>query len=293
MRKRRDAGVLVVGLMIVIATGCAPTDGTEAGKQPGQLAQPAPLRRPLKGAEIQQTIDAAYASFNQRRYDEAMANAERVLAGNANGPGAAEAHYLRGRVFEERAKAADGAKDVAGARAALQSAREAYNAALAAKPAAPLEANTRAGIANVAYFQEDYATAIAQGTAAQQKVTDPQVKAWVLYRVGLSQQRFGNFAEAERTFAQVQQQFPNTEQARRAAAHRGVNGFYVQVGAYDSPANADNALAGLRADGVIAMRLTDPRGRNVVRVGPMRTYDEAKKVKTRIAAKHPDALIIP
>jgi cell division protein FtsN len=196
-------------------------------------------------------------------------------------------------VFEERAKAADGAKDVPAARAALQSAREAYNAALAAKPASAVEGNIRAGIANVAYFQEDYSTAIAQGTAAQDKITDPQVKAWVMYRVGLSQQRFGSFADADQTFAQVLQQFPNTEQAKRAAAHRGVNGFYVQVGAYGSPANADNALAGLRADGVIGMRLTDPAGRNVVRVGPMRTYDEAKKVRARIAGKHPDALIIP
>ena len=296
MRNRRNTRMWIGSTLatLCLMSGCVPPEGAAAGPQPGQIAQPAPApQRPLKPAEVQPVINAAYASFNQRRYDEAMSSADRVLAGNPNGPGAAEAHYLRGRVLEERAKAAEAAKDIPGARAALQAAREAYNAALAAKPAPAVEGNTRAGIANVAYFQEDYATAIAQGTAAQEKITDPQVKAWVLYRVGLSQQRFGSFPEADRTFAMVEQQFPNTDQARRSAAHRGVNGFYVQVGTYESPTNADNALAGLRAEGVIGMRLTDPNGRNVVRVGPMRTYDEAKKVRARVAGKHPDALIIP
>jgi cell division septation protein DedD len=115
----------------------------------------------------------------------------------------------------------------------------------------------------------------------------------VLYRAGLSQQRSGNFAEADKTFAAVQQQFPNTEPARRAAAHQGARGFHVQVGVFATPANADATLASLRTDGVIGMRLTDPAGRNVVRIGPAPTYEQAKALKTRLAAKYPDAIIIP
>lgn len=298
MRNRRSAGMRI-GLTLVaifVVSGCAPPPegaSTHAGKT-GKVAAPSSTsQHGLKPNEVQEAINAAYSAFNARQYDAAMSGAERVLAGNPNGRGAAEAHYLKGRVLEERAKKADDAKDVPAARAALQSARESYNAALKAKPMPAVEGNIRAGIANVAYFQEDYATAIAEGLASEPKVTEPQVKAWVLYRVGMSQQRFGNFAEADQTFAKVQQQFPNTDQARRAAAHRGLSAFYVQVGAYDSTTNADAAVAGLRTEGVIGMRTNDANGRNIVRVGPMRTYDEAKKLRTRIAGKFPDSMVIP
>src|SRR5688572_11393839 len=173
---------------------------TAAAKQP-EKTQPQPIapRQPLKAKDAEQVLNDAYAAFDRKQYDAAMAGAQRVLVGNAQGPGAAEAQYLRGRVFEERATQADESGNKPAAKTALQSARDAYNAALAAKPTPAAEGRIRAGIANVAYFQEDYATAIAAGTAALDKTAEAQVKAWVLYRVGLSQQRFGNFTEADRT----------------------------------------------------------------------------------------------
>jgi cell division septation protein DedD len=280
------------------ATGSGELSRTAGAKQAAKIQQAPvspspPPHQPLKTKDAQQVLNDAYAAFERKQYDAAMSGAQRVLVGNAQGPGAAEAHYLRGRVFEERATQADEAGNKPAAKTALQSARDAYNAALTAKPTPAAEGRIRAGIANVAYFQEDYATAIAAGNTAYEKTSEPQIKAWVLYRVGLSEQRFGNFAEADRIFAAVQRQYPNTEPARRAAAHQGVRGFHVQVGAYASPANADNVLGNLRADGVIGMRLTDAGGRNVVRVGPAATYEQAKALKAKLAAKYPDAVIIP
>jgi cell division septation protein DedD len=196
-------------------------------------------------------------------------------------------------VFEERATQAANKGDITAAKSNLQAARDAYNAALGASPAPNVEGNIRAGIANVAYFQEDYSTAVAQWTAANEKITEPQTKAWVLYRVGLSHQRYGNFIEADRTFAAVQQQFPGTEPARRAAAHQGARGFHVQVGVFGAPANADGAVTDLRKEGVIALTVADPAGRHIVRVGPVPTYEQAKALKTRLAGKYPDAIIIP
>jgi tetratricopeptide (TPR) repeat protein len=275
----------------IVVQGCAAPDSSDPAAV--AAAQPAATQQPLKSKEIGPALTEAYAAFERKQYDAAYAGAQRVLASNPTGAGAAEAQYLRGRVLEERATQASSAGDVTAAKTNLQSARDAYNAGLSAKPAPDLEGRIHAGIANVAYFQEDYSTAIAAWTKAHEKITDPQSKAWVLYRIGLSQQRFGQFAEADKTFALVQQQHPNTEPARRAQAHQGARGFHVQIGVYSTPANADNALAALRANGVIGMRLTDNAGRNVVRVGPMRTYDEARSVKTRLAAKYPDAIIIP
>lgn len=280
--------LVAMGLAGVLGGGCAPAEG--GAGEPGGNPPPAPLKQ----KELQETLEAAYAAFGRKQYDEALAGAERVLAANPQSRGAAEAQYLRGRVFEERSRAASEAGgNVAAARSAMQSAREAYNAALLLSPAPPLEGSIRTQLANVAYHQEDYATAVAQWTAAYEKLTDPQAKAWVLYRIGLSQQRYGNFTEADRTFAAVQQQFPNTEQARRAAAHQGARGFHVQIGTFNSPANADAALKDLRASGVIGLSLPNAAGQQVVRVGPAPTYEQAKALRARLAVKYPDAIIIP
>ena len=297
MRNLHSAGMCVVRLVaascvaVAVVGACAPADGTAGGAgAKGSVAKPA---APLKPKEAEQVLNDAFAAFNRKQLDQAMAGADRLLASNPQGRGAAEAQYLRGRVFEERARDAGDRSEYAAAKSALQSARDAYNAGLALSPAPELEGRIRTQIANVAYHQDDYATAIAQGTAAYQKVTEPDAKAWVLYRVGLSQQRFGNFTEADRTFAAVQQEFPNTEQARRAAAHRGARGFHVQVGTFSSPTNADGALTDLRAQGVIGLSLPNTNGQLVVRVGPVQTYDQAKALKARVAGKYPDAVIIP
>ena len=291
MRNLRRAGLWTIVAPVVVAlaaliTGCAAPDGNAPGP-PGQAAI---NQKPLNRKDAEQVLNQAYAAFDAKQYDAAMQGADRVLVGNRDGAGAAEAHYLRGRVFEERAIQAT---DPVATKTSLVYARSAYNAALGARPSAEVEGRAHAGIANVAYFQDDYATAIAEYTAAFNKLTDPTSKAWALYRVALSQQRFGNFDEADQTFAKVQQGFQSSEPAKRAGQHQGARGFQVQVGTYGTPANAQNTVAALRADGVIGTQQTDPNGRMVVRVGPVPTYDQARALKARLAAKYPDALIIP
>jgi outer membrane protein assembly factor BamD (BamD/ComL family) len=276
----------IVGLTLAILGGCAAPESNDPFA-PGRAAA---HQQPLKRKDAELVLNQAYAAFDARQYDAAMSGADRVLVGNHDGAGAAEAQYLRGRVFEEKA---DQTTDPATAKTSLASARTAYNAALEAHPAPDLEGRIRAQIANVAYFQDDYATAIGEGTAAYNKLTDPSSKAWVLYRIALSQQRFGNFEEADQTFAKVEQGFPNTEPAKRAAQHQGARGFQVQVGTYATPTHAQNAVAALRADGLIGTQQTDPSGRMVVRIGPVPTYDQARALKSRLAAKYPDAMIIP
>lgn len=291
MRNLRRTGMwAIIGLGVAIAppmmTGCAAPDANASGT-PGQAVA---NQKPLTRKDAEQVLNQAYAAFEAKQYDAAMAGADRVLVGNRDGAGAPEAHYLRGRVFEERAIQAT---DPIAAKTSLVYARTAYNAALAGHATPELEGRVHAGIANVAYFQDDYATAIAEYSVAFNKLTDPSSKAWALYRVALSQQRFGNFDEADQSFAKVQQGFPGSEPAKRAAQHQGARGFQVQIGTYATPANAQSAVAALRAEGVIGTQQADPAGRQVVRVGPVPTYDQARALKSRLAAKYPDALIIP
>ena len=276
MRNARRAGTVTFILLAAAGAWAA------GGCAPGDKSVPRTDRR--------QELAAGYAAFEQQRYDEAIAAAERVLAQDSVGPGSAEALYLQGRVHEQKALEAS---SPAKAREQLRTARGIYQRALAAKPPQPLEAYLRAGLANSSYFLEDYATAAREWAAAYPHINDPDAKAWVLYRAGLSEQRQGRFAQADRHFAEVQQLFPGTEQARRAAAHQGAAGFYVQVGVFATHANADHTAGMLKAQGYSPVKATDPSGRQTIAVGPVPSYQQAKTMRDRLAAQYPGAVVVP
>jgi tetratricopeptide (TPR) repeat protein len=259
------------------AAGCA------AKEDPGAAAAGANAAR-------RDQLAGAYQAFDERRYDDAIAAAERVLTEDATGPGSAEALYLEGRVHEQQAVQAG---TTGGAKDHLREAKGLYQRVLATTPPQPLDAYARAGLANVSYFLEDYNTAAREWAAAYPHISEVGAKAWVAYRAGLSEQRRGNFAAADRHFAEVQQLFPGSEQARRAAAHQGATGFHVQVGAFATPANAQNAISALKSQGFTPATLTDAQGRQVVGVGPVQTYAQAKTLRDRLAAQYPGAVIVP
>jgi tetratricopeptide (TPR) repeat protein len=258
------------------------TAGAAAGCSSRGKAAPPTDRR--------QELAAGYAAFEQRRYDDAIASADRVLKEDMVGPGSAEALYLQGRVHEQKAQERGGTTQ---ARDHLRTARALYQRALASKPPQPLEAYLRAGLANTSYFLEDYPTAAREWSNAYAHINDPDAKAWVLYRAGLSEQRQGRFAQADRNFAEVQQLFPGSEQARRAATHQGAAGFYVQVGTFATGSNADHTAGMLKAQGYSPVKATDPSGRQTIAVGPVTTYQQAKSLHDRLAAQYPGAMIVP
>src|SRR5207249_1593934 len=132
-----------------------------------------------------------------------------------------------------------------------------------------------------------------QLNAAYDKLDSDDINAWALYRVGLSQQRLGQFAQADQTFAAVQQFHPNSVPAQRAREHQGARAFYVQLATFASPASADNAAADLRRLGVAANRVSDAQGRALLRAGPIASYSQAQYLRARFADKYPDAFVIP
>ena len=269
---RRGGAIILLSQCVLLTGGCASGEG--GGARPSR----------------KQELAGAYAAFDQRQYDEAMAAAARVLEGDSVGAGSAEALYLQGRVHEQKALEAG---NVSQAREHLRTARSLYQRALATKPAQPLEAYLRAGLANASYFLEDYSTAAREWASAYPHINDPDAKAWVLYRAGLSEQRQGRFQEADRHFAEVQQLFPGSEQARRAAMHQGAAAFYVQVGTFANKANADNTAGMLKAQGYTPVKATDPSGRQSIAVGPVPTYQQARSLRDRLVAQYPAAMIVP
>jgi TolA-binding protein len=235
-------------------------------------------------------LDQGYRALENQQYNEAIAKADAVLAAAPHGEGTPQALYLKGRSFEGK-NAAGVSEDEA--KVNLQTARECYIKALGENPPQPLAAYIRTSLGNVAYFQDDYATAISQFSAAYENLDRDDLKAWALYRTGLSQQRQGQFADADKSFAAVQQRHPSSLPAQRAREHQGARAFYVQLATYAQPPTADKAVADLKKQGVAAARVDGPEGRAYVRVGPIASYNQAQYTRSRFLNKYPDALIIP
>lgn len=227
-------------------------------------------------------------AIEQNKFDSALTTADTVVNSDASRGDKAAGYYLHGRAIEQRVKA-----DPAAAQNDLALARTDYNRALQLAPPKKLEGYIRASLANVDYFQDDYNGALEQWSAAYNLLSEPDLKAWTLYRIGLSQQRMGRFEQADKTFLQVQNTFPGTEQASRAHERHGIRGFQVQLATYTNVKSAEAAVAELKKQGVVPTKTTDARGLSIVRVGPMMSYAEAMQVKQRFAGKYPDAIILP
>lgn len=230
-----------------------------------------------------------YAALDQKQYDQAMAAADEYLKRNPTGSGAAEAMYLKGRAIEDRTKGS-----AAETTANLQQARAHYLRALQLSPSAVLEAYLYTSLGNMSYWLEDYSSAESYWVTAHQKLSNQDLKAWVLYRLGMTRQKLGKWAQADAAFAQVNRDHPGTEAAARARGRHGARNFHVQVGAFKSQASADKLVASLRGQRYPAGRQHRADvGLHVVLVGPYGSYAEALAAKGRLAGQFKDALIIP
>jgi cell division protein FtsN len=244
--------------------------------------------------ESKKELNTGYQARASKDYNGAMTAAEQFLHDHPKGgPGTPEALYLEGRVYEERATQEEAEGREAQSKLDLQTARQTYVHALSLPADPKLTALIHAGVANTAYFQEDYTTAMNEWAVAYPDIPQADAKAWTHYRIGLCQQRLGRFEQADRSFATVRQDFPGTVPARRASEHFGARAFFVQVGAYADSANADKIVASLQSQGYRASKSIGTSGRQEVRVGPAYNYADAKMLLARLQAAYRDAIIEP
>src|SRR6266566_3763466 len=240
-------------------------------------------------AKDQQNLREGYSALDQKNYEKAIAAGDDYLQKYPSGNGAAEAAYLRGRGFEQRTKGSD-----AESMANLREARGSYEKALTLMPSKQLEGYIRTSLGNVAYWMNDFGAAEVNWNAAYDKLDPGDLKAWVLYRIGLSQQRLGKWEAADETFAQVEKQFPRSEQAARAASHQGARAFYVQVAAFSSPQPAESLVKTLRGQGYPVGRFEKKeKGLQLVMAGPLKRYEEAVAMRNRLGGQYRDAVIVP
>jgi tetratricopeptide (TPR) repeat protein len=237
-----------------------------------------------------QKLRAGYDALNARQLDAAMLAADEVLAASPQQTLPAEAHYLKGRVFEERAITIPSSTA-----ANFQKARTEYIAALGLQHTPDLEGRIRADTANVAFHQDDYATAMAQWSAAYGALEKSEDKVLTLYRLGCTAQRLGRWDEADQYFAAVQQAVGGSDLGKRAAEKKGARGFVVQLATFAEAKQADAVVTDLRKQNLSAQHLVDQAngGVHLVRVGTYGSYAQAKSVKDRFAGVYSSAMILP
>jgi tetratricopeptide (TPR) repeat protein len=226
-----------------------------------------------------QELTAGEQALAAQQYGQAIRDANSVVT-MGDPAYLARANYLRGRAIE--ALAVTGGD--------LERARQAYALALTQHPSRPLEAQLHGHLGNASFYQDDYATALQEFTLANAQLQPPDEK--VLYLIGVCQQRLGRFIDADRTFQQVQQQYPRTEAAGWARTLEGARGFYVQVGAFSSDADAQRAAAAVASIGAIPTK-TMHNDLTIIRTVDVRSWDSAMAVRARLISQYPDAQVKP
>ena len=235
-----------------------------------------------------QNLSAGYTALDTRQYDEAIQRADQQLQDHKDDEGTAEALYLKGRAYEQRAKPQGPA-----AGNDLATAAGLYQQALTLSPAPKLEGYIHTSLGNVLYWRDDYAGALQQFSSAYDLLETPDLKSFVLYRAGICQQRMGRFDLADQSFAAVQSRFPASDAARRAHDHLGFHNFTVRLATFRTFQDTQNAVAMLRKEGTMPQRTTDSQGHSIISLGPVQTYAQAESLKTRFSLQYPDAVIVP
>ena len=243
------------------------------------------------GPTAKENLATAYKEFDSPNpnYAQVAEAADAYLKEQPTGPAAADALYLRGRALEAKGQA-----DASSPQKDYADAYNYYEQALGQKPRPGLAGLIHIGMANVLYFQGRYSAAINEFNLGLPQVERDDTRAWATYRIGVCEQRMGQWEDADRQFVAVQQQFPGTPQAQQAREKQGARAFYVQVASYAGAKEADAAAAELKKQGYPAQRFVDTaRNVQLVRVGPMPTYEAAAATKQKIWGKYRDAIVVP
>ncbi len=242
--------------------------------------------------QTKENLTAGFNALSNPSHDdefaEALSHADAQIAKDPQGKGSAEAFYLRGRALEQRVKHSPQQAD-----ADLAAARVAYIETLGRHPSEQLEKFTRVSLGNVCYWQDDFPAALQQWQIVQGKMNDEALNAFALYRVGLCEQRLGNFSGADATFEKVVKQYPSSDAAMRAKTHTGFKYFAVQLATFANPKAAEDAARSLAREIPSAQHLVDPRGQHIVMVGRASNYTQALQLKSRFVARYPEAIIVP
>jgi tetratricopeptide (TPR) repeat protein len=237
-------------------------------------------------AQSRQELHSGKLALDSQQYNQAILDADAVIAGG-DAPALAEAYYLRGYAIEMRPKV-----DNEAAAHDLEMARDSYSKGLSHDPRPTLAARLHAQLGNVCYNQQDYSAAVPELNAAFNATDTAEPKDWILYRMGVGQQRLGRFEDADVSFQRLVQDYPNSQYAGPARGHKGIRGFFVQLGAYSRQSDIDAAARAVSAAGSAPLK-TYTKGLTVIRTADVPSFGQAEGLRDRLVGAYPDARVMP
>lgn len=234
--------------------------------------------------QARQALMDADGLYRSGKYAPAKRALDGWLADNGAAPESAEGYYLRGLCQLKM-------KDRSAGRADLERARQHTQ-----RPELKSYAATTLGC--MAFEDGQYDQAAMLLTEAVAKLPAKPPLDVVLFRLGVSQQRIGQWAASRESFSRDATAVPHSPLL--LAARRKLNWpdehFSIQCGAFKAVGNARKAVSDLRTKGFDASQHADGRtGGGIYRVyvGRYPTWVDASRALARVRATGRDAMIVP
>ncbi len=230
----------------------------------------------------QVNLAAGYREYQLHDYAAAHNTATAFIQADSTSPNIDEAYYLAGLAQE--------------AQGHVPAAKTDYMAAIAHSSRPQVISKSSAALGDIAYARGRFASAI---TYYQRAATaDPAVGLPIsgLMQLGISQQNVGDWAAANTTFSAIEQSAPGTTAALIARQRFGQTHFAIQYGAYSLSTAAWNQVRVLRSNGIYAVVVTQNlhnRPMYLVQSGFFPTFKVAMAARTAVAARQPQAIVVP
>lgn len=224
-------------------------------------------------------------AYARKQYATAITSLSQFVSMVPDRPETAKAYYVRGLSYAQIAKRTEAFNDL---RRVLQ----------VEKADPDLIWRSYVTLGTLAYEDGEWDTAYNTLNAAAQRMPNMEPRDVVLFRMGVSLERLGRWAESKAVFEDLVRSFPNSNQATasRRRLELDASNFAVQVGLFQEQRNAEIHAANLQKQNLAAYirrELRENRAVFVVLIGKYSTYAETVRALGDIKSKVPDAVIWP
>jgi tetratricopeptide (TPR) repeat protein len=229
-----------------------------------------------------EAFDAGYAAFEAGRWQDAVDGFTRYLRSDPTSADRGEVYYYRGEALVRLERRAEAKTD--------------FVRAIGAEARPPIDQFARVAIGNLYYEEGSDAKAIEHYAKIIRHPDKDLPVPTVLLRMGVSLQRLGKWALADRYLGHLIQHYSETAAAKQAIRRLHADAFRVQTGAFASMTTASREAQRIRAAGFETRLGRISRGGrtlHTVQVGRANTYVEAAAFAQRVRQAGFDTLIVP
>lgn len=230
-------------------------------------------------------LDEGKQAYEQQRYAIAIERLNAFLSEVDQVPQVPEALYIRAL-----AAARSGKRD--------QAYSDLSRAAQLAPPESEVYWRVHVVLGTLHFEDRQWAAAAQAFAEAAANMPTQQPKDVVLFRLGVSRERLGEWELSRVAFRQLRDELPDSTfaKAARRRLQLNANHFAVQCGAFGKQENADNFALSLERAGLAPYIREEPRGRvmmHVVLVGRTTSYTDVQNMLEEVRDVVPDAVIWP